>query len=80
MSETTISVPTLLPGNWRAVIIECFELGGSVLHAVSVRRGCGRAPRRRWFPDRAVALAHAVEKAEEFELPLLDLGEGGGEA
>ena len=79
-NEPPIEIPALLPGKWLAVVIERFELAGSTLSSVTIRRGCGRAPRRRWFPDRAVAVAHALELAEEFDLPLLDLGEGGGEA
>ncbi len=79
MAEPRVEIPALLPGDWRAVIIVRFELAGSLLHSVSVQSGGGRAPRRRWFPDRAIALAHAIEQAEEFDLPLLDLGEGSGE-
>lgn len=76
MSKPRIEIPALLPGNWRAVMLVRFNLAGSILHSVTIHRGGGRAPRRRWFPDRTVALAHAFELADEFNLPLLDLGEG----
>ena len=79
MAEPRVEIPALLPGDWRAVIILRFELTGSLLHSVSVHRGGGRAPRRRWFPDRTVAVAHALEQAEEYDLPLLDLGEAGAD-
>lgn len=80
MIEPRIEIPALMPGSWHAVIVERFELGGAILHSVTVRLGGSRALRRRWFPSRTIGLAHALEQAETFSLPLLDLGDGGGES
>ncbi len=69
-----IAVPPLLPGGWRGIIVEHHEIAGTRLAAVTVKPGLGRAPRRRWFADSTVALAHALDQAETLALPLLHLG------
>ncbi|WP_126174560.1 hypothetical protein [Altericroceibacterium xinjiangense] len=74
-----IPIPQVRPGNWRGALIERLELAGSIVWAVTVRVGLGRAPRRRWFPDHAMAISHAADQPDTLGLPLLDLSDGAGD-
>lgn len=74
---TRIELPELRPASWLGVTIERQDLAGTAAWAVTVREGFARAARRRWFPDRALALAHGADMADAHGLPLFDMaGEG----
>ncbi|WP_374411953.1 hypothetical protein [Novosphingobium colocasiae] len=55
------------------LIVTAENIAGAVLFTVTLWRGPGHPPRRNWFTDRAVALAAAAERADEFGLPMVDL-------
>lgn len=65
------TIPSLPAPAHPAATLARHEIAGSILFAVSYGDGPDR--RRRWFNDRSLALAHALEVAEQFALPLLDL-------
>jgi hypothetical protein len=70
-----IELPNLLRHRAiRAVMVESHDLAGSIVTSVTTHVGLGRAPKRRWFASRAVALAHAAEVADQHGLPMFDLG------
>ncbi|MEP6868703.1 MAG: hypothetical protein ABJA20_09315 [Novosphingobium sp.] len=76
---TPVELPAMRKGSWYGVLIEPLELDGNGLWTVTVRQGLGRAPRRRWFPDHTLALAHAADQADLHNLPLLNLTSGASE-
>ncbi|GGC26902.1 hypothetical protein GCM10011371_13110 [Novosphingobium marinum] len=78
MAEVAIP-PIVAKRGWRGVILETAHVAGREMTSVTGRIGLGRAARRRWFPDRALALAHALELAEAHGVGLFDLGEAGPE-
>lgn len=67
-----IDLPDLARASWLGVIVESQKLAGSEAWAVTVREGFNRTPRRRWFPDRRLALCHAADQADAAGLPLFD--------
>ena len=73
-----IEVPAVRDGKWRAVMLEGQSLAGRTLFSVTVRDHYGAALRR-WFSDEWEALAHAVQKADDLGLPLIDMREPGAE-
>lgn len=76
---TAIELPELPRASWLGVIVERQELAGTEAWAVTVREGFNRTPRRRWFPDRTLALLHGADQADANGLPLFDrtVGEEG---
>lgn len=69
---TAIELPELPRASWLGVTVERQELAGTEAWAVTVREGFNRTPRRRWFPDRRLALCHAADQADAVGLPLFD--------
>lgn len=69
---TAIDLPKLKRASWLGVTVERQELAGTEAWAVTVREGFNRTPRRRWFPDRRLALCHAADQADAAGLPLFD--------
>lgn len=69
---TAIDLPDLHPCDWIGVTIERLDLAGSEAFSVTVNEGFVRSPRRRWFPDRALALCHAADVAGAASLPMFD--------
>jgi hypothetical protein len=69
---TAVDLPDLPRRAWLAVTIERQDLAGTEAFAVTVHEGASRSPRRRWFPDRALALCHAADQADAANLPLFD--------
>ena len=69
-----IDLPTL-PARQalRGVFIGRAEVAGTELFTVTAWHGASRPPRRQWFADRAIALAHAAQVADEMAAPLFDL-------
>jgi len=67
-----VDLPDLPRRAWLAVTIERQDLAGTEAFAVTVHEGFNRSPRRRWFPDRALALCHAADQADAAGLPLFD--------
>ncbi|MGE4305269.1 MAG: hypothetical protein AB7E24_14710 [Novosphingobium sp.] len=61
-----------------AVVVDVAEVSDTPLFSVTTWRGAGHPPRRQWFADRSIALAHAAERADELAVPMVDLtGEPG---
>lgn len=73
-----IPLPTIRAGHWLAVTIERQPIVGRDLWAVTTRARTGQSARRRWFADEGLAIAHAAETADLFNMPLLDLREPDG--
>lgn len=73
-------IPDRGPALWLGVIIEPSEIAGTPAWSVTVRDGY-RTARRRWFPDRTLALLHAADMADAAGIPLFDrtLTAGGAE-
>ena len=69
---TEIPLPALPKASWLGVTIERADIAGTEAYAVTVREGFNRQPRRRWFPDRALALMHAADMADAAGIPLFD--------
>lgn len=69
---TAIDLPALPRASWLGVTVERLDLAGTEAWAVTVHEGFNRAPRRRWFPDRRLALCHAADQADAAGLPLFD--------
>ncbi len=69
---TAVDLPDLPRRAWLAVTIERQDLAGTEAYSVTVNEGMARSPRRRWFPDRALALCHAADMADAAGLPLFD--------
>ena len=67
-----VELPDLPLRAWLGVTIERQDLAGTEAFAVTVHEGASRSPRRRWFPDRALALCHAADQADAAGLPLFD--------
>ena len=67
-----IELPPLVKRAWLGVQIEPGALAGSHVFVVTVHEGAGRAPRRRWFADRQLALLHAADQADALNLPIFD--------
>ena len=67
-----VDLPDLLRRAWLGVTVERQDLAGSAAYSVTVNEGASRSPRRRWFPDRALALCHAADMADAANLPLFD--------
>ncbi len=63
----------------RGVIVSGHDVAGALLFSVTTHVGLGRAPRRRWFVDRCIALAHSADQADGLCLPIIDLGAPDGE-
>lgn len=63
------------PAALRGVILERHEMAGALLFSTTTCVGLGRAPRRRWFAERSIALAHAAELADTHSLALLDMSD-----
>ncbi|GGB87846.1 hypothetical protein GCM10011494_02730 [Novosphingobium endophyticum] len=57
----------------RAIVVDKADVADAALYSVTSCAGAGRPPRRRWFTDRAIALAHAAERADEHGFALIDL-------
>jgi hypothetical protein len=67
-----VDLPDLPRRAWLGVTIERQELAGSEAFSVTVHEGMSRTPRRRWFPDRTLALLHGADMADAHGLPLFD--------
>ncbi len=67
-----IDLPDLPRRAWLGVTIERQELAGTEAWAVTVNEGFNRTPRRRWFPDRTLALLYGADMADAHGLPLFD--------
>lgn len=65
------------PAMWLGVIIEAAEIAGTPAWSVTVRDSF-RTARRRWFPDRTLALLHAADMADAAGIPLFDRTIAGG--
>lgn len=77
MSE--VALPELAPKRqMRAVVVDDHLIAGELLYAVELYL-TGRAPKRRWFASRAIALAHAADRGDEHGVPMLDLTDGGAD-
>lgn len=72
MTGAEIELPPLEKRAWLGVTVERAEIAGCEAFPVTVHEGCGRAPRRRWFPDHKLALLHAADQADLHGLPLFD--------
>ena len=59
-------------------LVERQDLGVELQWSVTTSNGIGQA-RRRWFGDRAAALAHAADQSDAYGLPLIDLSDRDGE-
>lgn len=59
----------------RGIIIDRVDLAREDLFSVTMWLGGGRAPKRRWFTSRPLALAFAAENVDELGLLLVDLSE-----
>lgn len=57
----------------RGIVVDTADVAGALLYSVTFWAGAGRPPRRRWFADRAIALAHAADRADEHGFALIDL-------
>lgn len=79
MAEIALPEPQR-PAARRAIVIDVAELAGAQLFAVTIWPGVGRPPRRQWFTDRAIAIAHAAERADELAAPMIDLTDETGNA
>ncbi|MDE2597010.1 MAG: hypothetical protein KGL44_09045 [Sphingomonadales bacterium] len=71
-----IELPQLRATGVVAVTLEAAVIAGSPVWIATTRERINSAARRRWFPDEALALAHAAQEADRFGLALLDLREG----
>ena len=67
-----IDLPDLPRASWLGVTVNRQELAGTEAFAVTVHEGFNRTPRRRWFPDRTLALLHGADMADAHCLPLFD--------
>lgn len=71
---TEVALPELRrPPMLCAVVIETVEIVGKHFHTVTTWAGAGRPPRRKWFADGSIAVAHAAELADEFGCALVDI-------
>lgn len=70
----TISLPQLPRHKaLHGVVVDARELAGVILVSVTTWRGAARPPKRTWFTDRTIALAHAANMADERGFTLIDL-------
>lgn len=70
----TVELPALSrPPTLRAIVIDKTEIAGAELFTITVWAGGGRPPRRKWYADRTIAIAHAAERADELAAPMIDL-------
>lgn len=69
---TAVYFPDLLRRAWLGVTVERQDLAGTEAFAVTAHEGASRSPRRRWFPDRTLAVCRAPDMADAADLPLFD--------
>lgn len=72
-----VPIPDAVPIAHPALTISRHTVSGADVFAVETHHSPGR--RRRWFHDRSLAIAAALNIAERLELPVLDLSQEASE-